>query len=379
MKKHFLFPILQLVCSSVFSFSDLECRVDELERQIQQLRIITPNETCGADTALARPILDVECGCCGSNYFVEASILYWHAIVSGTEFTSGSFVVKPSPFQGSLKDCFQTIELNGNWGFKLGLGYNLPCDGWDIFLNYVSFNSKGNKAVCRGTDTKYIVNYKSFPLIQGTSVVSKRAKSTFCLDLDALEFNLGRSFYISKSMALCPKIGLKAFWIEFKQNTRYGLAQTWENIWQETDHPSFNYTIKDRCKFSGVGPHFVFGTEWHFFNDFCLYGNISGSLLYGLFTTHHKDKETTIEGELRNCLCQSRHAFVPMVNTQIGIAYGIYCNCDLMHLILRLAFDAQYICRINQIIALNDVTLIYRRISEDMSIHGITFDIRLDF
>lgn len=149
------------------SFCGIECRVEELERQVQQLRVVTPNETCGANTALVRPILDVECGCCGSNFFVEASVLYWYPRVSGTEFASGPIVINteliPNDEErnvGLLKGCLQSIDLCGNWGFKVGVGYNLPCDGWDIFLNYIGFNSKGHASVCTVKDNEYIVNYK---------------------------------------------------------------------------------------------------------------------------------------------------------------------------------------------------------------------------
>ena len=80
-----------------------------------------------------------------------------------------------------------------------------------------------------------------------------------------------------------------------------------------------------------------------------------------------------------NCICQRRHAFVPLVNTQIGIAYNTSFYCDQMQLTLKLAFDAQYIWRINQILETRNITTNYVRISEDMSIHGVTFDIRFDF
>lgn len=396
MKNFFLIPILQLACTALYSFCDIESRVEELERQVRQLRVVTPNETCGANTALARPILDVECGCCGSNFFVEASILYWCPRVSGTEFASGSLVVSPilSPQgreaqKGSLKGCIKSIDLDWNWGFKVGFGYNLPCDGWDIFLNYTAFNSKGRKSVCTRKDNEYVVAYKLFPLVEtgenipSTSILSKQARSKFCIDLDTLEFDLGRSFYISKSVVLYPRIGLKVFWIQLNQNTRYCSGQIIQNILKDEDKPNFDYAVKDTNKFLGVGPHFAFGTQWHFCNNFYLYGKVSGSLVYGLFTIHHKDKLTIsiedMELELRNCICQSRRAFVPMVDTQIGIAYGTYCNCDMMHLTFRLAFDAQYIWRINQILETRDVTLSYARISEDISIHGVTFDIRFDF
>lgn len=400
MEKIFLIPILQLACTALYSFCDIECRVEELERQVQQLRVVTPNETCGANTALARPILDVECGCCGSNFFVEALVLYWHPKVAGTEFVGGIFSVKEieptntTITTGSTKDCLQFVDFRWNWGFKVGLGYNLPCDGWDIFLNYTGFNSKGHKSVCIGKDNEYLINYKSFPIhttftnfveeVKTTSMLSKKAKSKFCVDLDALELDLGRSFYISKSVVLYPKIGLKAFWIEFKQNTRYTSVQgTFFLFDPPRDQFVLNYTIKDTNKFSGVGPHFIFGTQWHFCNNLYVYGNISGSLLYGLFTIHHRDKLSLlaegIELLFKNRLCQSRRAFVPMVGTQIGLAYDTYCNSDMMHLTFRLAFDAQYIWRINQIIETRHTTPTYGRISEDMSIHGVTFDIRFDF
>lgn len=72
------------------------------------------------------------------------------------------------------------------------------------------------------------------------------------------------------------------------------------------------------------------------------------------------------------CICSN-------LDTQIGISYKIYFNCDIIHLTLRLAFNVQYIWRINQIIEMRHTTPTYERISEDMNIHGVTFDIRFDF
>lgn len=365
MKKFFLILTLQLSCTAVYSVSHLECRIEELERQVQQLRVVTPNETCGANTALARPILDIECGCCGSNFFVESSVLYWHAKVSGTEFASGTLAIKtvldPSEVEvniGSVKGCLQSIDLCWNWGFKIGLGYNLPYDGWDISLNYTAFNAKGHKSVYADKENAYIINYKLYPVAtiartpkELTSLLSKKAKSKLCLELDALEFDLGRAFYISNSVVIYPKIGIKAFWIEFKQNTCYRSVVLISSVVEDPERrePFVIYGLKDTNKFSGVGPHFVLGTEWHFCDNFYLYGSVSGSLLYGLFTTHHKEKITfSKENEeevlmqlfsFKNRMCQSRRAFVPIVDSQIGIAYGNYFHCDRMHLTLRLAYD----------------------------------------
>lgn len=400
MKKNFLLPILQLVCTALYSFCDLESRIDELERQVQQLSIVTPHETCGINTVLAHPTLNIAYECCKSNFFIESSILYWHPKVSGTEFVDGIFSVKEiepagvTLIAGSTKGYLEFIDLGWNFGFKTGLGYNLPYDGWDIFLSYTAFNSKKHKSVCVGKANEYLINYKSFPIhtiftryareINTTSIVSKQAKSKFCVELDALELDLGRSSYISESIVLYPKIGFKTFWIEFKQKTHYISVDTIFFLLDRSNEFFLNYAIKDTNKFSGIGPHFNFGMEWHFCNNVYLYGNASGSLLYGLFTIHHRDKiyiidDNDIEVKFKNHLCQSRRAFVPIVGIQIGLSYGIYSNCDMMHLTLRLFFDAQYIWRINQIIETRHTTPTYGRISEDMSTHGVTFDIRFDF
>lgn len=82
---------------------------------------------------------------------------------------------------------------------------------------------------------------------------------------------------------------------------------------------------------------------------------------------------------LNNCMNQALHAFVPSLNTQIGLAYNTSLNCDKIHFIFRLAFDAQYIWRINQILQIRDFSFQPGRISEDLSMHGVTFDLRMDF
>lgn len=153
MKTIFLISFLQITWIPLYSLCNIESRIEELERHVPELRVVTPNETCGANTGLARPILDTECGSCESNFFIEASVLYWFPKVAGTEFINGVYSLKKCKFMdkpfsvGSTKHCLEFVDLSANWGFRVGFGYNLPCDGWDLFLNYTSFNSKGDKSV----------------------------------------------------------------------------------------------------------------------------------------------------------------------------------------------------------------------------------------
>lgn len=367
MKIKLLIPTIMFCLTTLYAD-----RLVELESQLDQVRIVTPNQTCGANTALARPILDPECGCCGSNFFLSASVLYWHPKVAGTEFAYGVTNFDPATVI-PMKGCLKSIDFRWNWGLRAGLGYNFAHDGWDIFLEYTWFTSRGCQSTCGGANNS-IVALRGLPIIaqedtgSADFLVGKKAVGHFCLGMNALKLELGRAFYVSEHLALHPKVGLKAAWIGFGEHAHYVTAN------------GNGISIKDCNRFAGVGPHFGLGTEWHFCGDFYFYGDICGSLMYGLFNVHHKERFSLTPCSNLIRICQMRHAFIPEIGTSLGLGYGTYCGCDNMHLRLRLGFDAQYIWRINQMIEVKDVSALrFGRISEDLSIHGVTFDIRVDF
>lgn len=362
MKIKLVIPIFMLCLTTLYAD-----RLVELEKQMEQVRIITPNETCGANTALARPILDPECGCCGTNLFISASALCWHPKVAGTEFAYGvtncdTNVIVP------MNGCLKSIDFRWNWGFKIGLGYNIIHDGWGVFLEYTWFTSHGSQS--SGSNNS-VVALKGLPFL-GTSdtgstdfLVTTRAQSSFGIGLNTLQLDFGRAFYLSEYLAFHPKLGLRAAWVGLRQNTRYGLA------------PGNFLTVRDCSRFSGIGPDFGIGSQWHFCNSFYIYGDVYGSLMYGLFNAHHKERACS--NVVR--ICQTRHAFVPLIDTRLGLGYSSYCGCDgNMHIMLQLGFDAQYIWRINQMLEVKDSSALrFGRISEDLSLHGISFNIRIDF
>lgn len=364
----FLLSTIMFCWTTVYGLSGMS----ELEKQMDQVRIMTPNDTCGANTALARPILNADCGCCGANFFLSASALYWHPKVAGTEFAYSITNFNPGTVV-PMKGCLTSIDFRWNWGLRAGLGYNFAHDGWDIFLEYTWFTSRGSQSLCGGANNSTVA-LRGLPIIAQADtetsafLIGKKAVAHFCLAINALKLELGRAFYVSEYLALHPKVGLKAGWIGLGQHAHYVTMQ--EN----------GVRVKDCNRFAGIGPHFGLGTEWHFCGDFYFYGDIYGCLMYGHFNVHHKERFSLAPCSNLIRLCQMRHAFVPEVGSHLGLGYSTYCGCDNMHLRLRLGFDAKYVWRINQMIEVKDVSALrFGRISEDLSIHGVSLDIRLDF
>ncbi|GAB4186792.1 MAG: hypothetical protein Tsb0015_04850 [Simkaniaceae bacterium] len=384
MKKNWWIPAALLSAvsfSSAFAQDDMDSRIAELERQMEQVRVVTPNGTCGANTALARPVLDEECGCCGSNFFVELSAIYWHPKVGGTEFAytdqdpTGTF-----PIKGDVKD----MDFSWEWGLKAGIGYNFVHDGWDVFLHYTWLDGHGSESTSAGLNDTVIPLRAAASITQpqGTFIFCQTAKSQFDFAFNALDLELGRHFFVSEYLSLRPFAGLKAAWIDLEQKTRYfggDPNNTLLGLGVNTVH------VKDTSDFWGIGPRIGIGTKWHLCKGFSIFGDFSGALVYGSFDVDHKERYSALADVNRIKLSDKNHAFSPTFQYQIGIGYDTYVNCDRNHISIRLSFDSQYWWRANQMLKVDDVisndnaAVRYERISEDVSLHGVTLDLRVDF
>ncbi len=360
---------------------DIESRVSELEQQMEQVRVITPNGTCGANTALARPILDEECGCCGSNFFVELSAIYWHPKVGGTEFAYTDQSPNATfPIKGDVKD----MDFSWEWGLKAGVGYNFAYDGWELFLNYTWLNGHGSEHTSAG-QTDSVIPLRAAGTItepDGYFAFCKTAKSQFDFSYNSLDLELARHFFISENLSLRPFAGLKAAWIDLEQISRYyggepnGMAL---GIGANTVH------VKDDSNFWGVGPRIGLGSKWHLGKGFSLFGDFSGALVYGCFDVDHKERYSLRTETNYIDIGDKTHAFSPNVQMQLGIGYDTYVNCDRNHLTIRLSFDSQYWWGVNKMFKVDDIintsnaAVRYERISEDASLQGLTLDLRVDF
>ena len=65
---------------------------------------------------------------------------------------------------------------------------------------------------------------------------------------------------------------------------------------------------------------------------------------------------------------------------QLGLRFDKYIHNNKQHLGIGLGFEANYWWRQNQMIKIDDAAVLkYERYSEDVSMHGITLDLKWDF
>lgn len=364
--------------------ADSDSRFGELQRRLDQIYFISPNGTCGATTAIARPILENDCNQCCTSWFLQISILYWNAKVNGTDFAySTSNSNAQFPINGRLKE----MEFNWDWGLKAALGYNLPHDGWDMFLGYTWFDTHGSKRIAAARNNAVIPDQGNSSITNppdGYFAYCTRGKSQFDFVLNSLDLEMGRYYYVSEHFALRPQIGAKAAWIKLEQTIRFtggasGAADSPTGLDVNT------VRVKGRNELFGLGLRAGAYTNWHICNNFSIFGNIVAALLYGNFDVIHKNDYSRLKCLNTIKLSDKFHAFIPNLEFQLGVQFDKYCNEDKNHVRVQLNLDTQYFWRVNQMLRANQILSLgspvanYSHISEDLGIYGVTASVRLDF
>ncbi len=365
-----------LVSSTAFAAMDMDSRVTSLERQMPQVRTDTAMGNCGCTTAIARPEVR-GCGC--HSWYLTLDLLYWHAKVGGTEYAySDQDPIGALPVKGRTKD----MDFSWDWGLRVGLGYNFDHDGWDANFQYTWYDTSGSDSTSAGLNSSTIPLKGSSGIVATTTnpdhrfVFCHSAKSQYDLNYSAVDLELGRAYFVSCKLSFRPHWGLKSAWIDQEQIVRYTGKPQNDNelgLGINTVH------IKDTCDFWGLGPRTGVQSKWHLGCGFSIFGNVSGAILFGYFDVDHKEKWTGNPSN-RIRLNANRHAFSPTTQFQLGLRYDRYVNERKQHIGIGLGFEGQYWWRQNQMLKIDDAQVLkYERYSEDVSMHGITLDVKFDF
>jgi hypothetical protein len=350
---------------SIFAAVDTDTRLKQLEQQMKQVRTETAAGTFGAKTASARP----EVNGAGVSFTIDA--LLWKANVGGTEYAyTDSSALGAFPINGSMQD----IDFGWDWGVKVGIGYNYAHDNWETDLLFTYFSSNESDTTTAGTASSVIPLKGSadlgFPLTAVLDYCST-ASSQFKFVYDNLDLDLARNYFVSESLALRPHFGLKSTWLDLQQDTRYTGGALSQGI---------TFYNADKSKFWGIGPSAGINTKWYLCNGFGLFGDASGALLWSYFQVKHFESNSVNVNEDQIGIRANMHRFVPTAQLSLGISYDSYMNDNKQHINVSLGWETVYYWRANQMLTVDDfASKKYSRVSEDISMQGVTLNVRLDF
>lgn len=359
---------VSLTMSLLFAVSkshadELDARISSLESRMAAVKNESVKKTSGAKMASASPLID------GYGFYATADLLVWHLKEGGTDY---ALTLKESAVVDFLPTSGKSVRSHFNWnaGFRFGAGYTFEeHDAWDGYINFTWFQT-------HASDSAHAPDNQSLAPQKGLGVVNPATKmsSHWKVHYYVLDFELGRNYFVSKYLAFRPQFGIESALINQRRHYKIlGEVNGLTGI--------FGDRVFGKNNFYGVGPRAGVQGTWYFDRHFSLNGAINGALLWGRFNCHLHETGLTSTSKVKVVdMSDVFHRIVPNVQMALGVGWDGNLFEDLYHLGVRVSYEFQYWWRQNQFLneqQFNDGN--FQSESMDLSLNGVTLDVRFDF
>ena len=219
--------------NTTFAFTDRDIR--NLENRITA---IEQSRSCpGVIIPSTRP-----CVSNGFNFWGNIEALYVRPIEDGLMYKLDTTVTQNLV-------AFE-FPYDWTWGFKAGIGFSLPHDGWDVTIDWTRIHSP--------IQSKATATITSDGVIQDSSKAAPNPNEPkYKLALNIASVQIGRECFISKWFILRPYMGIQGICLK------------------RPIDPDYNN------HFRGAGLQGGFHMQWGLGNGFSFYGETGVSLIYG--------------------------------------------------------------------------------------------------
>jgi len=326
------------------------------------------------------------------DYYITASFIYWqpkmylpygYELIGDGEGTSYYYSYE-------LEEKTHLTNFDYHPGFKVGFGTNTDMDDWNLFFEYTRLTTRdtSSKRISEPLnvfrllfpDDYYKIPYgdkdEFNPVAQRSSYIRNRSK--FYINL--LDMELGRPYYVGTKLTFKPHVGVRAGWIEQKNNTK---IKSWNASLTEEAYVYY----KEKSDSWLLGPRAGIDTNWCLGRKFRMIANIAASLFYQHYKIDVKEvlpvqsNETVDVTERRLDKNKVKdYLFNPCFEAFIGFGWGQYFSNSEWYVDFSLGYEIQhflnqyYIGEIkNNSFSNEDKTM------PDLTLHGLTFNLRFDF
>lgn len=348
-------------------FRNLENRVTALEQRRSANGMINPN---------GRPQVRN-----GTDVFFTADFLYWIANEGGL-----GYVVKNNDNIGYVNSGkLVSPHFKYEPGFRIGVGYNLPHDGWDIYADWTWLISRADRRISASSGENLYPTFMNIQEIDTTGALSSNlvvnsASANWKVHLNVIDLELGRQFFVSKWLTMRPHFGLRTAWVN--QTYKLNYKGNFNLV-----HPSFildtsgKLSADDKCKFWGIGLRGGLNNQWGLGSGFSLYGDLAFSLLFGRF---HINEEENFSGTVSGTVFDWKDKYTAcraIADLAAGLRWGQYFDRDHFYFRLQAGWEQHMFFSQNQFDRVVDDFSPGITISNqgDLTYNGLTVSARFDF
>ncbi len=355
---------------------------------------------------------------CNGDWMVTIAGFYWNAHQDGMEYAVDNRVKNPNITQSvaaptipdailelnNLIDAeYQTPNYSWDIGFKFGIGYATTCDGWDFGFVWTWFKDNASDHIEAEIDDNHTLLplWSAFSSAQGSVLYATDIETSWKVQLNLIDFELGRNFWTSRLVSLRPFIGLRFAQInqDFEIQHKGG---SWSAL---TSGPTFspsqlayNNQVDISNDYKGVGLRAGFDTFWNLGCGWALTGDLATSIIYGRFNVDHDESNRqATTPHYKSSILETHESFRAsraMLDLALGIQWGgLFCDCKYGITVNlgwehHLFFDQNQMWRVVRIgdvpqsepsLPNNSGENVYHQRRGDLDTQGWTLTVKFDF
>jgi Legionella pneumophila major outer membrane protein precursor len=371
--------------------------------------IVCPPSQCGPEQSPQMPATlgynapaEINAGCQGDlDFFGSASYLYWQSWVDNLAFAFVNNNPLSETVTPGIQGEYKEMTFRFRPGFKVGLGANLERDDWDGYTEYTRF--RGNHTAStdgNGSPANLAPIYATIGnsflqnLFTNGGGAYSTAASRYRNDLDFVDAEIGRTYYVGKQLVFHPAFGARAAWILQSLHVDYNYPAV--NPFMDDQSIIFSSTRTDvniyqRVHSWGIGPRIGLEMDW-----MAGYGiRIMGSgYLDILYTRYHLQDKTAVIQLAQNPSILVRPGTVTThtdkermwalrthLDMEMGFGWGRYLLANDWHVDLSATYGWQIFFDQNMLRKFWDRAILnsYKNPISSLYVQGLTLTARLDY
>lgn len=242
---------------------------------------------------------------CDVGAVISVDFLYWFAKESNLSYVSKIKAVQSGSTITSSSASSKYLDTSWDPGVRVGLGWNLCHDGWDLALNWTYYHNstksstsvpsfgQSNDFSLPATGQEALINpwiNSSFHFNDALNTSARlfdKVVGKWSLVFNQLDLELGRHSWVSPCFSLRLYAALRGGWIQttFKtESTRTAFDAT------KSQNVFYRFDDSFRSEVWAVGFLVGFQPSWHFGCGFMLFAHLDGALLWGDFDGKKKER-----------------------------------------------------------------------------------------
>jgi len=329
---------------------------------------------------------------CNGDFVIEIDGLYWNSHMDGMEYAVET-QVKNTERTSLINANYKNPNFNWEFGFKAGVAYNTTCDGWDLGILWTKYNGRASShdQAQAGDNKTLLPLWSNFPdsdsLVQFQAPVrATDIETSWKLDLNLIDLDLGREFWVSRRVTLRPHVGLRI--AQLKQS--FDIEHKGGSF---SEAPVRNDFVDINNNFKGVGVRAGLDSVWNLGCGFGIYGDMALSIIYGRFNVDHKEYTRLAASPFSKRKVLDTHESFRASRLATDLALGLQwsklvCNCQYGLTIglgweHHLFLDQNQMWRVNKVLSAEDSTeLLGNTFSQrrgDLDTQGWTLKFVFDF